>query len=105
LSTPQSRKGKGERWSKDDRILVLALFRVLQPPYRKENSKVLEAARQTGKSPSSIVLKLQNFRWLQTGGNSGLSNSARGDRQVWREFDGREEALHTEAEQIRSRAV
>lgn len=96
------RKGKGEHWSKGDRIFTLALFNVLRPPYHKENSNVLEVARLTGKSPSSVVLKLQNFRWLQTDGKSGLSNSARGDRQVWKEFNGREDALRTEAEQIRS---
>ncbi len=94
-------------WSRDDRIFVLALFKVLQLSYRNKDPRVLEAARMTGscqsdRSPDSIVYKLQNFRYLDTDGKSGFSHYASEDKEVWEEFKGREEALQTEAERIRS---
>ena len=94
-------------WSRDDRIFVLALFKVLQPSYSRKDPRVLEAARVTGtcqgdRSPDSIVYKLQNFRYLGTNGKSGFSHYALEDKEVWKEFKGREEDLRTEAERIRS---
>ena len=72
-----------------------------------KDPKVLEAARVTGsyqgdRSPDSIIYKLQNFRHLDTDGKSGFSHYALEDKEVWKVFKGREEALRTEAERIRS---
>src|SRR5437867_11818285 len=97
----------GMPWSRDDRMFVLALFKVLRPSYSRKDPRVLEAARLTGscrgdRSPDSIVYKLQNFRYLDTDGKSGFSHYALEDKAVWGEFKGREEALQTEAERIRS---
>jgi len=97
----------GMPWSRDDRIFVLALFNVLRPSYSRKDSQVLEAARVTGscrgdRSPDSIVYKLQNFRYLDTNGKSGFSHYALKDKEIWEEFKGREKALQTEAERIRS---
>jgi hypothetical protein len=93
---------RGE-WTREDTVLALALYKATGPSHDKEDPEVREVARLTGKSPSSIVLKLGNFKWVESGGKAGLSHATRLDEKIWREFLRREEVLHADAEKIRER--
>jgi hypothetical protein len=88
-------------WNRNDTVLTLALYKAKGPSHDKEDPEIREVARLTGKTPSSIVLKLGNFKWIESGGKAGLSHATRLDEKIWKEFVGREEALHAEAEKIR----
>ena len=91
----------GKKWSVDDTVLALDLYKTPEVKHSRNAPKVQEDARLTKRSPDSIALKLCNFLAVETSGTKGCVHTARLDRQVWEEFDGRDHELHVEAERIR----
>lgn len=88
----------GTDWSHDD--LVLALYLYCQIPFaqtKASNAEVIQLARFLGRTPSSVARKLGNFGafdpLLAQKGIVGLSHYSKGDKQVWKEFYQRWDAL------------
>jgi hypothetical protein len=95
----------GAPWSRDE--LVLALYLYCQVPFARtkaNNPEVIRLATLLGRTPSSVARKLGNFGAfdprLASLGIKGLTHVGRADEAVWREFDGRWEALVGEAQAL-----
>ncbi len=61
---------------------------------------MLEISDAIGRTADSVVYKVANLRFLDSGGTKGLSHVGRTDRLVWEEFEGKEEFLEREARRI-----
>lgn len=90
------------RWTKDQ--LKLAFFLYCQLPFgrlHRTNPRIIELARELGRTPSALAMKLVNFASLdpaiRESGRKGLGNASRLDREVWEEFHADWEGLATEA--------
>jgi hypothetical protein len=91
----------GSRWSDDEFIMALALYKTPGVrPYRKD-LKVIELGQITGRTASSIALRLANYRAIDTGNRSGMTHYPLGVRKVWQEFEGRDEVLMSEASRLK----
>lgn len=82
-------------------ILALALYREIAKVPEEYDPRVLRIANLIDRSPDSVVYKVANLRFLETGGKRGLEHIGEMDRQVQREFAGKDEALILEAGRIR----
>jgi hypothetical protein len=91
----------GSRWSDDEFIMALALYKTPGvTPYRKD-PKVIELGQITGRTASSIALRLANYRAIDTGNRSGMTHYPVGVRKAWQEFEGRDEVLRSEAARLK----
>lgn len=84
----------GRRWTRDEVLKVLALYCVTAfGRFHSRNPDVVELARELGRTPSSIAMKLSNLASLDPServrGIAGLAGASSLDREVWREFYGR----------------
>lgn len=82
---------KGNPWTRDQLIVVMALYFSL--PFgkmHKGNPRIVALAQQLGRTPSSVAMKLTNLAALdpahQSRGVKGLAGHSALDAQVWREF-------------------
>lgn len=101
ISKPQ----KGDRWSKDEMILVFNLY--FQIPFRKYTNRtpeVIALAQIMGRTPSSIALRLTNFAScdpiLQSEGIKGMNAHKKLCQPYWDEFFENKEDLVFKSEQI-----
>jgi 5-methylcytosine-specific restriction protein A len=112
---PQS----NHNWSRDELILALDLYfkHRRSPPDRKSPeaqglSRLLNRMAEhiqdkapNYRSASSVVLKLMNFRSLDpvsvSAGKVGMKSTAKGDREVWRDFADKPAELARAAAAIR----
>ncbi len=86
-----SEKKRGEKFSIDECIIVLDLYRRLGNysgafDNIPENESIASFFRETGISnrpAKSIARKLDNFRYLDTGGKYGLENGGYATERVW----------------------
>ena len=95
----------GENWTRDELILAFALYSEI--PFGQihmRNPKVLELAKLLGRTPGSVSMKLSNFARLdpalQSRGIRGLKRGAKGEEEIWNEFNGRPEALVFRSQQL-----
>ena len=79
---------KARPWTRAELLRTLKLY--CEIPFGKmhsRNESVIDLARQLGRTPSSIALKLVNFASLdkvhQSRGVSGMSNSSKLDKEIW----------------------
>ena len=88
-------------WTRDEVILALGLY--FQTPFGKitdRNTRIREIAKFLGRTPAALSMKMCNLGrfdpTLQNRNVSGLTNGAKMDESVWREFDGHAEELSRE---------
>jgi hypothetical protein len=78
-------------WSHEELVIACGLYFTL--PFGQmhaRNPKIIAIAKQLGRTPSSLAMKLVNFASLdpahQARGVKGLAGHSRGDQSVWNEF-------------------
>lgn len=93
----------GSRWSDDEFILALALYKTPGVrPYRTD-PRVIELGQITGRTASSIALRLANYRAIDTGNRSGMTHYPLGVRKAWQKFEDRDEVLMSEAARLKQK--
>jgi putative restriction endonuclease len=85
-------------WKREDVVKALSLYCVLPfGRFHTKNPDVIELARDLGRSPGSVSLKLCNFASFddhhKARGVAGMGNASKLDREVWDEFYGKWERL------------
>lgn len=85
-------------WTRAELLLALSLY--CQIPFGQFHSKnlhVVSLAKEIGRTPSSVSMKLTNLASLdpyhKARGVSGMSNASRADKAIWEEYYGRWDAL------------
>jgi 5-methylcytosine-specific restriction protein A len=89
-------------WDRDELILALALYFKFAPklPPSTKHPEVVELSRllntlpiiplnqrnEKFRNPSSVYMKLANFRAIDPSAPSGFSSVGRLDREIWEEF-------------------
>lgn len=100
-----TRPNKGDRWTREEMILVLNLyFKLSYGQMDHRNPKVRELAHLMGRSENSVAFRLNNFAscdpMLQARGISGLNAHIKQCQPYWNEFVNNQEALVFESERI-----
>lgn len=92
-------------WSRDDHILAFNLY--CKIPFGRihaNNPQIIDLAKVLERSANSVSLKLSNFARLdpelQARGIKGMRHGAKGEGEVWREFDNNPETLAFESERL-----
>lgn len=95
-------------WSREEHIVAFNLYSKI--PFGRihmRNPEVIRLAELIGRTRGSISYKLANFARfdpaLQARGIRGAERGARGEEDVWREFNSTPEAVIFEGEQLRAR--
>jgi len=77
-------------------------------PFRRQHSRapeIIELAKLLGRSPESVALKLNNFSRLdpelKARGIKGMPHGAKGEIEVWRDFENNPEAVASESVSVR----
>jgi putative restriction endonuclease len=92
-------------WTRAEHILAFNLYcKIPFGSISARNPKIIELAKVLGRSPGSLSLKLSNFARLdpelQARGIKGMQHGAKGEVEVWREFENNPEALAFESERL-----
>ena len=100
--------GGHKDWTRDEHIMAFNLY--CKIPFGRQHSRapeVIALAKLLGRSPNSVALKLNNFSRLdpelQARGIKGMAHGAKGEIEVWREFDDDPESLAFESERLLAR--
>ncbi len=93
----------GTQWSKEEIILALALYKTPKVLPDKKDPKVIELSQLIGRTPSSVALRLANFRAVESEGGHGMSHFPLLAKKVWQEFQSPNELLGEEASRIRKK--
>jgi hypothetical protein len=83
---------KRRSWTRSELIRVLELYRKLAfGQFHSRNAHVHDLAKQIGRTPGAVALKLVNFASLdpdqQVRGIAGMGNTSQQDRDLWHEFN------------------
>jgi putative restriction endonuclease len=99
---------KHKDWTRDEHILAFNLY--CKIPFGRQHSRapeIIELAKLLGRSPGSVALKLNNFSRLdpelQARGIKGMAHGAKGELEVWRDFESDPAALAFESERLLAR--
>lgn len=94
------------RWNTSE--LKLAFHLYCQLPFGKlhqRNPEVVRLAREIGRTPSAVAMKLVNFASLdpvvRSSGRTGLEGSSKADREIWEAFHNDWDALAIECARLR----
>ncbi len=83
-----STMAKRNLWTREEIQRALVLY--LGTPFgqiHSGNPKIIELARQIGRTPSAIALKMSNLAGIDESlDRKGMANSSALDKQVWQEF-------------------
>lgn len=95
----------GKIWSREDIIVAYALYCITPlKDIRLKNKVIQQIAQKRGLSPSSLVLRMQNFRYLDPAVNkekqTGLGHVAKKDKEIFSEFKNDWGNLSASAEKI-----
>ena len=100
--------GKHRDWTRDEHILAFNLY--CKIPFGRQHQgapEVIELARVLGRSAGSVALKLNNFSRLdpdlRARGIRGMAHGAKGEMEVWADFEDDPEALAFESERLLAR--
>src|SRR2546426_8693632 len=95
----------GENWSREEHVLAFNLYS--QIPFgtiHVRNPKIQELSKLIGRSVGAVSRKLANFSRLdpslQQRGIKGLPHGAKGEEEVWNEFEAHPEALAFESQKL-----
>jgi putative restriction endonuclease len=96
------------RWSRDEHVLAFNLYcRISFGRQHRRAPEVIELAKILGRTPDAVAIKLSNFSRLdpelQARGIKGMSHGAKGEVDVWQEFEANPELLAYESEQLLAR--
>jgi putative restriction endonuclease len=96
---------KHKDWTREEHILAFNLY--CKIPFGRQHPRapeVIELAKVLGRSANSISLKLNNFSRLdpelQARGITGMKHGAKGEAEVWHEFENNPETLAFESERL-----
>lgn len=96
---------KHKDWTREEHILAFNLY--CKIPFGRQHSRapeIIELAKLLGRSANSVALKLNNFSRLdpelQARGIKGMAHGAKGEIEVWREFEDTPETLAFESERL-----
>jgi putative restriction endonuclease len=99
---------KNEPWSREEHILAFNLY--CKIPFGRQHSRaseIVDLAKILGRSANSVALKLNNFSRLdpelQARGIKGMGHGAKGEIEVWKEFEKDPETLAFESERLLAR--
>jgi HNH endonuclease len=97
-----------KNWTREEHILAFNLY--CKIPFGKihtHNPQIIELAKILDRTPGSVSLKLSNFARLdpelQARGIKGMRHGAKGELEIWREFDDNPETLAFESERLLSK--
>ncbi|MCX8156920.1 MAG: HNH endonuclease [Verrucomicrobiae bacterium] len=92
-------------WTREEHILAFNLY--CKIPFGRQHSRapeIIELARLLGRSPGSVALKLNNFARLDpelaARGIKGMPHGAKGEIDIWREFEDDPASLAYESERL-----
>jgi putative restriction endonuclease len=96
---------EGEKWTREEHILAFNLY--CKIPFGKQDQRtpdVIELGRILHRSPGSVAFKLNNFSRLdpelQARGIKGMAHGAKGEIEIWKQFNEDPEALAFESERL-----
>jgi putative restriction endonuclease len=99
---------KHKDWTREEHILAFNLY--CKIPFGRQHSRapeIIELAKLLGRSANSVALKLNNFSRLdpelQARGIKGMAHGAKGEVEIWRDFDDNPESLAFESERLLAR--
>lgn len=79
-------------WTREEHILAFNLYcKILFGSIGMRNPQIIKLAKILGRSVGAVSYKLANFsrldQELQARGIKGMPHGAKGEEEVWREFD------------------
>jgi len=96
---------KHKDWTREEHILAFNLY--CKIPFGRQHSRapeIINLAKLLHRSANSVALKLNNFSRLdpelQARGIKGMAHGAKGEVEVWRNFENDPEALAFESERL-----
>jgi putative restriction endonuclease len=99
---------KHKDWTREEHILAFNLY--CKIPFGRQHSRApetIELAKLLGRTANSVALKLNNFSRLdpelKARGIRGMAHGAKGEVEVWRDFEDNPEALAFESERLLAR--
>ncbi len=95
----------GEKWTRQESILALALYcKIPFGKIHKNNELIIATAQLLNRTPSAVSMKLCNFgrfdEELKVRGVKGLKNGSHLDEEIWNEFHLDMDRLFTEAQKM-----
>ena len=75
-----------QRWTKDETILVLKAYLSGDVKPSPKDPRVVKLAGRVPHSADSVVMLLQNFRYLDPTQEGGLPNVSKPTRRAWKCF-------------------
>lgn len=92
---------KGKAWTREDIIVAYALYCVTpMSTINMRNKTILEVAALSARSPSSLVMRMLNFRAIDPKALGKINHAAKLDRIIFEEFQHDWGALSLQAEEI-----
>jgi len=96
---------KHKVWTREEHILAFNIY--CKIPFGRQHSRapeIIELAHLLGRSANSVALKLNNFSRLdpelKARGVRGMAHGAKGEIEVWHDFERDPEALVFESERL-----
>ena len=96
---------KRKNWTREDHVLAFNLYcKTVFGQMHSGNPEIIKLAKVLGRSPGSVAMKLTNFARLDpelhARGIRGMQHGAKGEGEIWLEFEDNPEALAFESEQL-----
>jgi HNH endonuclease len=96
---------KHKDWTREEHILAFNLY--CKIPFGRQHSRapeIIELAKLLGRSANAVALKLNNFSRLdpelKARGIKGMAHGAKGEEDIWRDFEDDPESLAFESERL-----
>jgi putative restriction endonuclease len=100
--------GAKANWNREEHVLAFNLY--CKIPFGRQHSRapeIIELSKLLGRSANSVALKLNNFSRLdpelRARGIKGMPHGAKGEIEVWSEFEEDPESLAFESERLLAR--
>jgi putative restriction endonuclease len=105
LRNLMERRMARRNWTREELILAFNLYcKIPFGRIHRGNPQLIELARLIGRTPSAVSWKLANFARLdpslQKRNIAGATHGARGEAEIWDEFNDNWEALSYESERL-----
>lgn len=98
-------KPERTNWTREEHILAFNLY--CKIPFGRQHSRapeIMELAKLLGRSANAVALKLNNFSRLdpelKARGIIGMTHGAKGEEEIWRDFEDNPEVLAFESERL-----
>jgi putative restriction endonuclease len=99
---------RGKDWTREEHILAFNLYcKIPFGTIHVNNPRIIELAKLLGRSVGAVSYKLANFSRLdpeqKARGIRGMPHGAKGEEEIWSEFNNDPESLSFESEQLLSK--